>query len=154
MCGVGRGCSAGSGRWQLEGGALAQVLAVCAQPGVGRGAADVVQLGQKGPVGLRLAGGAELRELDFGVEPVQAQVVHALEQRAPVGAVGAAGFLQQFASMPPGTLEQVESLEQLRVLEAGYPIAVAISPEPFPPGIDTPEDLQRAETLLQAMAAR
>nr|KAJ9617361.1 hypothetical protein H2204_013903 [Knufia peltigerae] len=65
-----------------------------------------------------------------------------------------AGFLQQFASMPPGTLEQVESLEQLRVLEAGYPIAVAISPEPFPPGIDTPEDLQRAETLLQAMAAR
>ncbi|WP_313282423.1 3-deoxy-manno-octulosonate cytidylyltransferase [Stenotrophomonas indicatrix] len=65
-----------------------------------------------------------------------------------------AGFLQQFASMRPGTLEQVESLEQLRVLEAGYPIAVAISPEPFPPGIDTPEDLQRAETLLQAMAAR
>jgi len=65
-----------------------------------------------------------------------------------------AGFLQQFASMPPGTLEQVESLEQLRVLEAGYPIAVALSPEPFPPGIDTPEDLQRAETLLQAMAAR
>ena len=65
-----------------------------------------------------------------------------------------AGFLQQFASMPAGTLEQVESLEQLRVLEAGYPIAVAISPEPFPPGIDTPEDLQHAETLLQAMAAR
>src|SRR2546427_361025 len=59
-----------------------------------------------------------------------------------------AGFLQQFAAMPPGQLEQVESLEQLRVLEAGYPISVAISPEPFPPGIDTPEDLERAEALL------
>ncbi len=65
-----------------------------------------------------------------------------------------AGFLQQFAAMPPGQLEQVESLEQLRVLEAGYPISVAISPEPFPPGIDTPEDLERAEGLLQAMAPR
>ncbi len=65
-----------------------------------------------------------------------------------------AGFLQQFAAMPPGQLEQVESLEQLRVLEAGFPISVAISPEPFPPGIDTPEDLERAEVLLQAMAAR
>ena len=61
-----------------------------------------------------------------------------------------AGFLQQFAAMPPGTLEQMESLEQLRVLEAGYPISVALSPEPFPPGIDTPEDLERAQQWLQA----
>ncbi|MBK0056389.1 3-deoxy-manno-octulosonate cytidylyltransferase [Stenotrophomonas sp. S39] len=65
-----------------------------------------------------------------------------------------AGFLQQFAAMPPGLLEQVEALEQLRVLEAGFPISVAISPEAFPPGIDTPEDLARAEALLQSMAAR
>jgi len=62
-----------------------------------------------------------------------------------------AGFLQRFAAMPPGALEQIESLEQLRVLEAGFRIAVALSPEPFPPGIDTPEDLARAEALLQAM---
>ena len=60
-----------------------------------------------------------------------------------------AGFLQQFAAMPPGTLEQVESLEQLRVLEAGFRIAVALSPEPFPPGIDTPEDLARAVARLE-----
>ena len=59
-----------------------------------------------------------------------------------------AGFLQQFAAMPPGSLEQVENLEQLRVLEAGFPISAALSPAPFPPGIDTPEDLQRAEQLL------
>ncbi|WP_269791907.1 3-deoxy-manno-octulosonate cytidylyltransferase [Stenotrophomonas sp. Iso1] len=60
-----------------------------------------------------------------------------------------AGFLQQFAAMPPGTLEQIESLEQLRVLEAGHRIAVALSPAPFPPGIDTPEDLERAEVLMK-----
>ncbi|MTI73458.1 MAG: 3-deoxy-manno-octulosonate cytidylyltransferase [Stenotrophomonas sp.] len=60
-----------------------------------------------------------------------------------------AGFLQQFAAMPPGTLEQIESLEQLRVLEAGFRIAVALSPEPFPPGIDTPEDLARAVARLE-----
>ncbi|MFZ6697153.1 3-deoxy-manno-octulosonate cytidylyltransferase [Stenotrophomonas acidaminiphila] len=62
-----------------------------------------------------------------------------------------AGFLQKFAAMAPGTLEQIESLEQLRVLEAGFRIAVALSPEPFPPGIDTPEDLARAAALLETV---
>ena len=64
-----------------------------------------------------------------------------------------AGFLQVFARMPPGRLEQVESLEQLRVLEAGHRIAVALAPAPFPPGVDTPEDLARAEARLRAAAA-
>lgn len=56
-----------------------------------------------------------------------------------------AGFLRRFTGLPPGQLEQIESLEQLRVLEAGHRIAVALTPEPFPPGVDTPEDLARAE---------
>ena len=60
-----------------------------------------------------------------------------------------AGFLRTFAALPPGRLEQLESLEQLRVLEAGYRIAVALAPEEFPPGVDTPEDLMRAEARLQ-----
>ncbi len=64
-----------------------------------------------------------------------------------------AGFLRRFAAMPPGRLEQVESLEQLRVLEAGCRIAVALTPEPFPPGVDTAEDLARAEAWLSAGAA-
>ncbi len=63
-----------------------------------------------------------------------------------------AGFLQQFAAMPAGRLEQVESLEQLRVLEAGFRISVALSPAPFPPGTDTPEDLERADALMRAQA--
>jgi 3-deoxy-manno-octulosonate cytidylyltransferase (CMP-KDO synthetase) len=59
-----------------------------------------------------------------------------------------ADFLQRFAAMPPGRLEQVESLEQLRVLEAGFRVAVATTPAPFPPGVDTPEDLARAEARI------
>jgi 3-deoxy-manno-octulosonate cytidylyltransferase (CMP-KDO synthetase) len=61
-----------------------------------------------------------------------------------------AGFLRRFAAMPPGRLEQIESLEQLRALEAGHRIAVALTPEPFPPGVDTPDDLARAERHIQA----
>ena len=58
------------------------------------------------------------------------------------------GFLQRFAAMPQGVLEQLESLEQLRVLEAGFRIVAALAPEPFPPGVDTREDLARAEARL------
>ena len=58
----------------------------------------------------------------------------------------AASATQQLA----GNLEQIESLEQLRVLEAGFRIAVGLSPAPFPPGIDTPEDLHRAEVQVRA----
>ena len=63
-----------------------------------------------------------------------------------------AGFLRRFAQMPPARLEQLESLEQLRVLEAGFRIAVELTPAPFPPGVDTPDDLARAETHIAAMA--
>jgi 3-deoxy-manno-octulosonate cytidylyltransferase (CMP-KDO synthetase) len=59
-----------------------------------------------------------------------------------------AGFLRKFAKMPPGPLELAESLEQLRALEAGFRIAVALTPEAFPPGVDTAEDLARAEVYL------
>jgi 3-deoxy-manno-octulosonate cytidylyltransferase (CMP-KDO synthetase) len=63
-----------------------------------------------------------------------------------------AGFLKRFAALPPGRLEQVESLEQLRALEAGFRITVGIAPAPFPPGVDTPEDLARAERQLAQAA--
>ena len=56
-----------------------------------------------------------------------------------------AGFLRHFAAMPPGRLELLESLEQLRVLEAGHRIAVALTPVPVPPGVDTEADLARAD---------
>lgn len=64
-----------------------------------------------------------------------------------------AGFLQRFAAMPAGRLERVEALEQLRALEAGCRVAVAMTPEPFPPGVDAPEDLARAEARIAAAHA-
>lgn len=51
-------------------------------------------------------------------------------------------FLLGLAAMPPSPLERLEKLEQLRVLEAGHPIAVGIVDEPSA-GIDTPEDYRR-----------
>lgn len=60
-----------------------------------------------------------------------------------------AGFLRRYVAMPTGVLERIESLEQLRVLEAGERIAVALAPEPFPAGVDTEADLARVEALLR-----
>jgi 3-deoxy-manno-octulosonate cytidylyltransferase (CMP-KDO synthetase) len=50
-------------------------------------------------------------------------------------------FLMQLAAMRPSALEQIEKLEQLRVLEAGYPILVGVVEEPTL-GIDTPDDFR------------
>lgn len=61
-----------------------------------------------------------------------------------------AGFLRTFAALAPTPLERAESLEQLRALEHGHAIAVRATPEPFPPGVDTIEDLARAERMLAA----
>ena len=63
-----------------------------------------------------------------------------------------AEFLARYANLPRTPLEQTESLEQLRVLEHGHPIAVRLTPEPFPPGIDTIGDLERAERWLAERA--
>lgn len=60
-----------------------------------------------------------------------------------------ASALQAFANLPMGSLEQTESLEQLRALEAGWRIAVRLAPSTFPPGVDTPDDLARAEQEWQ-----
>ena len=64
-----------------------------------------------------------------------------------------AGFLRRFAALPRTPLEQIESLEQLRALEHGFAIAVREAPEPFPPGVDTAEDLARVERILAGTPA-
>ncbi|MEA2936622.1 MAG: 3-deoxy-manno-octulosonate cytidylyltransferase synthetase [Alphaproteobacteria bacterium] len=55
--------------------------------------------------------------------------------------------LVRFVSLPPSPLERRERLEQLRALEAGMRIDVAIVAS-VPLGVDTPEDLARARALL------
>jgi len=58
-----------------------------------------------------------------------------------------ADFLESFTKLPPGRLEQVEKLEQLRALENGHAIAVDITEDPSV-GVDTPEDAVKFEELL------
>lgn len=67
--------------------------------------------------------------------------------------IGIYGFrtdvLKAVTSLPQSSLEVAESLEQLRWLENGYKIGVGIS-DVETIGIDTPEDLARAEEFLAA----
>ena len=58
--------------------------------------------------------------------------------------------LQEITKLPQSPLEIAESLEQLRWLQNGYRIRVG---ETYVEtiGIDTPEDLKRAETFLQQL---
>ena len=55
--------------------------------------------------------------------------------------------LQQFTELPPSLLEETEKLEQLRYLENGFKIRLALTDIPTI-GIDTPEDLERARKRL------
>lgn len=59
-----------------------------------------------------------------------------------------ADVLKEITSLPQSSLELAESLEQLRWLENGYTIKVGIS-EVETIGIDTPQDLARAEAFLK-----
>jgi 3-deoxy-manno-octulosonate cytidylyltransferase (CMP-KDO synthetase) len=57
--------------------------------------------------------------------------------------------LDRFVALPPSPLEQRERLEQLRALEAGMRIDVAIV-ESVLFGVDTPHELERARAILAA----
>ncbi|MFC4656603.1 MULTISPECIES: 3-deoxy-manno-octulosonate cytidylyltransferase [Rheinheimera] len=58
-----------------------------------------------------------------------------------------AGFIQQYVRWPASQLEQVECLEQLRVLWQGEAIHVATALERPAMGVDTPEDLEKARAF-------
>ncbi len=60
--------------------------------------------------------------------------------------------LERFAALPPSPLERRERLEQLRALEAGMSIGVALV-DTVPLGVDTPADLARARDLLGAQGS-
>ncbi len=62
-------------------------------------------------------------------------------------------FLLDYAKMAPTPLERYENLEQLRVLENGYAMAV-VDAEEACVGVDTPEDLERARKALAAQSLK
>ncbi len=55
----------------------------------------------------------------------------------------------EYNKMPQATIEKCESLEQLRLLDCGYKIAVGIIDRPPETGVDTKEDLDRINALLK-----
>lgn len=65
--------------------------------------------------------------------------------------VGIYGFrrkaLDEFASLPKGRLEQMEGLEQLRIIEAGRRIRVVLSSR-VTMDVDLPDDVKKVESLL------
>jgi 3-deoxy-manno-octulosonate cytidylyltransferase (CMP-KDO synthetase) len=63
-----------------------------------------------------------------------------------------AGFLRRISDLRPTPLERAEALEQLRVLESGFGIAVGLTPVPFPAGVDTEDDLAMADARARADA--
>ena len=107
---------------------------------------------------------AQQRALYFSRAPIpwwrdgQAQPANAptaLPQPAPLRHVGLyayrAGFLRGFPALQPAPLEQIESLEQLRVLWHGQRIAVHVAANAPGPGVDTAEDLARVRALFAGL---
>ncbi len=76
----------------------------------------------------------------------------ALPVAAPLRHIGLyayqAGFLRRFPQLAISPLEQIEALEQLRVLWHGERIVVHVSESRPGPGVDTPEDLERVRALF------
>ncbi len=60
-----------------------------------------------------------------------------------------AKFLKQYASLQPSVLEQIESLEQLRVLHHGYKISISISQNAHAVGVDTQDDLDYVRSVMR-----
>lgn len=56
-------------------------------------------------------------------------------------------LLQEYVTWDMGVLEKLESLEQLRVLENGHRIAIAVAEANLPPGVDTQADLDRLNSM-------
>jgi len=63
-----------------------------------------------------------------------------------------AGFIKDYVNWPTSQLEQVEALEQLRVLYQGENIHVAVAKTNVPvEGVDTPEDLEKARAYAASI---
>jgi 3-deoxy-manno-octulosonate cytidylyltransferase (CMP-KDO synthetase) len=63
-----------------------------------------------------------------------------------------AGFIKDYVNWPTSQLEQIEALEQLRVLYQGEHIHVAVAKTNVPvEGVDTPEDLEKARAYALSL---
>src|SRR5690606_40734427 len=56
--------------------------------------------------------------------------------------------VERRSALPPSELERIDKLEQLRALQAGMRIVVAVAEAPPPAGVDTPEAPERVRAAL------
>lgn len=63
-------------------------------------------------------------------------------------------FLKRYCQWQPSPLEQIECLEQLRILWQGESVFVKVVSQTPPAGVDTEGDLKRVEQLLLSLAAK
>lgn len=119
---------------------------------LGGGAADDLA----NPNVVKVVVGLDGRALYFSRSPIP----HARQPRQSAGAaplrhLGIYGYqrsaLLALAELPPSPLERTEALEQLRALEHGIAIRVLLTAA-GQPGVDTREDLERVERLLEGGA--
>ena len=86
---------------------------------------------------------------DLGDAPIRAGVI-----RQHIGVYAyTRDALAAWVALPPHPLERIERLEQLRPLAAGYAMGVATVAELPAPGVDTEEDLVRANTRWTELSA-
>ena len=91
------------------------------------------------------------------LDPTRLRALYFTRARAPWGEgrllhhIGLYAYrreaLRRFVATPPSALERREKLEQLRALEAGMRVDIALV-DTAPLGVDAPEDLERARVML------
>jgi len=91
------------------------------------------------------------------LDPTRLRALYFTRARAPWGEgrllhhIGLYAYrreaLRRFVAAPPSPLERREKLEQLRALEAGMRVDIALV-DTAPLGVDAPEDLERARAML------
>jgi 3-deoxy-manno-octulosonate cytidylyltransferase (CMP-KDO synthetase) len=136
----------------LEPAAIAASVALLADPAV-----DIATPAAKILSAEERDSPAVVKVVGTPVGPVRLRALYFTRAVAPYGEgplyhhIGLYAFrraaLERFVSLPQSPLEQQEKLEQLRALEAGMRIDVAIV-DTAPFGVDTPADLARARAVL------
>ncbi|HTV35378.1 MAG TPA: 3-deoxy-manno-octulosonate cytidylyltransferase [Xanthobacteraceae bacterium] len=136
----------------LDPGNVADAVALLANPAVDIGtlAAEITKDRERDDPNV-------VKVVGSPVGPARLRALYFTRARAPFGDgalyhhIGLYAFrraaLDRFVALPPSPLEQREKLEQLRALEAGMRIDVAIVAA-VPLGVDTPEDLETARAML------
>ncbi len=90
--------------------------------------------------------------LAWGAQPDSDATRQAFAMARPLRHIGMyayrSSFLTRYAHLAPCALEQIEALEQLRVLHHGYRIKLLHTDEAPPAGVDTPADLEAVRARL------